>query len=274
MRKIERCIICNSENFQQYKNGKYGKDIYICMNCKLVFTNPQPELEELKERYNSDYYSYMISPEKKYRRTKLWQKRLSLVKNLASSGKILDVGCGDGSFLYYAKKEGYEVYGIEISEFAAKYAKEKYGLTVLNCTLESTDFKNNYFDVITFWHTLEHLNQPDLAIKKAHDLLKPEGFLVVAVPNINDIIGQKFFWLLHRQYHKLYTPESIEPHLYHFSSTTLKLLLMKCGFKKINIKCDFAQVDPYWRMIEKLSFYFSKLSCKDYYLAILTISQK
>lgn len=274
MQYINKCLLCGGNNFLLYKNGIYGKDIYICANCKLVFTNPQPIQEELLKKYGKEYYAHWITSEQQKRRIKLWKRRLNVVKKILPQGKLLDVGCGEGLFLYCAKQAGYDVWGVEISEFAVKYAKEKFKLNILNSTLENSNFSNNSFDIITFWHTLEHLPSPDITLKKAYQLLKPGGYLIAAVPNINDVIGQKFYRFIYGHYSPLYTSEAKEPHLYHFSSDTLKNFLKKCNFNSIKIKCDFAQVDPYWRIIEYISFYFSKALGKDFYLAILAIAQK
>ncbi len=274
MRNIGKCMICNGDKFTPYKNGVYGKYIYTCTECKLVFTNPQPEQNDLLKRYGNDYYTHWTSPKQQERRIKLWKRRFKIVKKLLPSVRLLDVGCGEGLFLYTAKQNGYDVYGIEVSEFAVKYAKEKFGLNINNTALENSDFPDNSFDIITFWHTVEHLSSPEITLKKAEQLLKPGGYLIIAVPNVDDVIGQEFYRFVNRQYFQIYTPDSKEPHLYHFSVDTLKLLLQKCNFKIIKIKTDFCQVDPYWRIIEYVSYYVSKMLRKKWYLAILAIAQK
>lgn len=274
MLEVSQCIICNGTDFIPYKNGLYGIHIYICTNCKLVFTNLQPDQNELLEKYGSDYYSHWITPKQQLRRQKLWQNRVKVVKRVMPSGKLLDVGCGEGLFLWCAKQSGYDVSGIEVSEFAVKYAEEKFGLSIYNTTLENSNFSDNSFDIITFWHTLEHLSHPEITLKKAYHLLKPGGHLFVAVPNIHDIIGQKFYRLINGYYFQIYTSDSKEPHLYHFSYITLKLLLEKNNFRVVRLGPDFCQVDPYWKIIEKISYYVSKLFGKDWYLSILAVARK
>lgn len=274
MRQIERCIICAGKDFIQYRAGLYGKDICACANCQLVFTNPQPDPGELLTKYGADYYAHWIRPEQRARRVKLWTRRVKVVKKVFPSGKLLDVGCGEGLFLDCAQRAGYEVAGLEVSEYAVKYAKKEFGLKIHQTSLENADFPGDAFDIITLWHTIEHLPSPDITLQKAYQLLKPGGYLIVAVPNIADVIGQGFYRLVQGHYFQIYTPAAKEPHLYHFSAATLKLLLEKCGFKVVVIGADFAQVDPSWRIIEQLSYLFSKISGKKAYLAILAVARK
>lgn len=274
MRQIETCLLCAGKDFLTYSQGIYGKDISICKNCQLVFTNPQPEPQELLPRYGADYYAAWVSPRQQSRREKLWAKRVALLKRVRPQGKLLDVGCGEGLFLHCAQRAGYEVSGVEISEFAVSYARKKYGLHIQQGSLEDACLPENAFDLITLWHTLEHLPAPDLTLRQAYQLLKRGGYLFAAVPNVANSVEQKFYRLLRGHYFPLYTAEAKEPHLWHFSGATLKLLLEKCNFKAVALGADFAQVDPRWRVVEYLAALFSKLFRQQAYSAILAVARK
>jgi 2-polyprenyl-3-methyl-5-hydroxy-6-metoxy-1,4-benzoquinol methylase len=267
-------MLCGGTDFVQYRAGIYGRDICACARCKLVFTNPQPEPGELLTRYGADYYAHWIKPEQRARRKKLWDRRVKVVKKVFPSGKLLDVGCGEGLFLHCAQKAGYEVAGLEISEFAVAYAKKEFELDIQQNCLENAEFPENSFDIVTLWHTLEHMPHPDITLRKAYQLLKPGGHLIVAVPNLDDIIGQGFYRLMQGHYCQFYTPDSKEPHLYHFTTASLKNLLAKCRFKISSIDADFCQIHPYWRVIEHISYLFSKISGRKAYLAILAVARK
>lgn len=187
MNKLNSCIICNNNKFSVYKNGTMGEDIWKCENCGLVFTNPRPDFNSLKGKYGQEYFSYWIRPDQQKRRIKLWERRLKLVKQIVPTGKLLDVGCGEGLFISRAQRAGYEVYGIEISTFGTNYAKEKLGLkNVYNCLLEEANFKKETFDIIIFWHVLEHLLYPNRTLEVAYSLLRPDGYVIIAVPNVED----------------------------------------------------------------------------------------
>jgi len=271
---MDKCLICGNDKFARYAGGVYGKDISVCGKCGLVFTDPQPEPVELLKRYGEGYYAHWISDRQRKAREKLWERRVKVVRKIRGSGKLLDVGCGEGLFLHTAQKHGYEVSGIEISEYAAKYARDKFGLEVRNTSLLESGFADNTFDIITLWHVLEHLPSPGKELEKARRLLKPGGCLIAAVPNVDDLLGQAFYKALKGKYFEIYSTDSKEPHLYHFSTTTLRRLLENSGFEIRKITADFAQVDPYMRIVEYVSYFAAKLVRRDIYLAILAVGRK
>lgn len=270
----EKCIVCASNNFRLYLAGAMGEEIFYCAGCGLVFTHPRPSRDELKKRYDESYYSYWITPLQQKRRVKLWMGRAKIIQQLKLKGQILDVGCGTGLFLHICQKMGYSVCGTEISSFAVEYCKKEYGISVDNTSLEDSRFKPESFDIITFWHVAEHLAWPQKVLEKARELLKSEGYLVIAVPNVESKISHNFYRLLRGIYCPLYTADSKEPHLFHFSTKTLKFLLEKCGFRVIRITADFAQVDPRWKVIERIAFGVSKITGKDWYDSILMVAKK
>lgn len=139
------------------------------------------------------------------------------------NGRILDVGCGSGEYLFVINQLGWDTYGLEINEKAAAYARSK-GLNVITGeTLDAAQLPSEYFDVVRFNHVLEHFPDPVGALRESYRILKSGGFLLITVPNVNsiemDLFG-KYCW-------QLVIPE----HLFHFSSDSLKKLLDKAGFR-------------------------------------------
>jgi 2-polyprenyl-3-methyl-5-hydroxy-6-metoxy-1,4-benzoquinol methylase len=271
---VPECLICDGTDFEQYAAGAYGRDIKLCRGCGLVVTDPRPDAAALNGHYDSEYYASWMMPEQRERRVRLWRRRVKVVKGVCPGGRLLDAGCGEGLFLHTANAAGYDGVGLEISEYAARYARERFGLDVRNASIEDAGFPEGSFDVITFWHVLEHLTSPLEALRKARALLKPGGRLLAAVPNVDDKLGQAFYKARNGKYFQIYTPGSREPHLYHFSTVTFRKLLEKAGFSVDRVTADFAQVDPYWRIIEWASFAASKLTGRDMYLAILAVGRK
>jgi SAM-dependent methyltransferase len=126
----------------------------------------------------------------------------------------LDVGCGTGSFLNDVQAfTGCQVYGVDISKTAAKTAKESYGLDILTGTIFESSFANGYFDVITAWSYLEHVNDPIQVMLKISSLLKPGGCLIMNTPNFDSlnskIFRDKWYHLDCPRHLYLYTPETI-----------------------------------------------------------------
>jgi predicted SAM-dependent methyltransferase len=89
-------------------------------------------------------------------------------------------------------------------------------------TWDDADFPDRSFDVVTFWHVFEHLSSPHQALQKVSRVLKPDGLLVIAVPDIAGLQARLF----KRNWFHLDVPR----HLFHFSLDTLSALLQQHGF--------------------------------------------
>jgi SAM-dependent methyltransferase len=135
---------------------------------------------------------------------------------------LLDVGCGNGSFLNNIQAlTGSQVYGVDVSKAAAHAAKEAFQLDIFTGTILDASFPDSYFDVITAWSYLEHLNAPARALLKIASLLKPGGCFIMNTPNF-DSLNSKLF--KDKWYH-LDCPR----HLYLYTPKTIAALLDNCG---------------------------------------------
>jgi SAM-dependent methyltransferase len=171
--------------------------------------------------YPPGYREYRAAIDEPSRR-RYQEDKLHKVQAHRQGGSLLDVGCADGLFLHLAQSAGWEVRGVEMAESSAAYARETYQLDVLPGDLRHANFPDQYFDVITFWHVLEHLHDPLGELHEAYRVLKPEGLLVVDVPNIASWQANFFG----ADWRALDVPR----HLYHFSPDTLKAMLARAGF--------------------------------------------
>ena len=139
------------------------------------------------------------------------------------NGKALDIGCGTGHFVLTLEKLGYEAYGIEPSEYAARIGKENFGLNIKTGTLLDHKFPDNYFHLITMNHVLEHLYNPVETLKEIKRILHPGGIVLIRTPNM-DSYGYKKF---KNNWGPLETPR----HLMLYSSKSLSTLAEITGLR-------------------------------------------
>lgn len=252
------CNLCGKNDFFKIDEEK-GFDIVCCNKCGLVYVNPrmsyQDYLVSLSKTYKELANEFItISKEKMDNQVlsdeefyALKQKEalrdLKYIQKKVKSGKLLDAGCGQGHFLYFAKKNGFVVKGIEASQ--THIPNEEFKIDYIN--KEFTDIGANEelknsgkYNVITFFDVIEHTRDPKLNLKHAYDLLDKGGLIVIRVPNINYIKIKQ--WLLNMFLkEKIYSNKNIinfgvyipETHLYNFSEKTMLKMLKQLGFKKI-----------------------------------------
>lgn len=210
----------DGEDFQVLKNDTY----------QMLVTYPVPA--NLHSYYKSDkYISHTNSRkslfDKVYQRVRKYtlQKKLSLITSFKSEGKrILDVGAGTGDFLSICKKNGWAITGIEPSANARAIAHKK------GISLEEDIYSLplNSFDIITLWHVLEHVENLQEYIVQLQKLLKPNGVLLIAVPNYKsfDAIHYKQFWAAY----------DVPRHLWHFSQFSIQKLFKEVDMNIVETK--------------------------------------
>jgi 2-polyprenyl-3-methyl-5-hydroxy-6-metoxy-1,4-benzoquinol methylase len=199
---------------------------------------PFPDIDMLAVHYDEDYYRDWINQQKN-KRIRMWEGRLKKLEKRRQGGLLLDVGCGDGAFLKLAQEKGWTVSGTEHSLYAADYVSKAHGIPVFCGEIISAGYPENFFDVVTMWHVLEHVTDPERYLREIHRILKPSGLLVIAVPNVNDYVMRFAYRFVKGKPLKLFSKNDREIHLYHFSDETLRNYLRKSGFKCLKISPDY-----------------------------------
>ena len=263
-----------------------------CLNpaCGLIWLDPMPLEEDIGKAY-INYYTHQDTNEDRNRlRTRLfrfvkegywakkygycndsvrgWNKLLGdliylhplrhaeidmMVRYLpAQSGRLLDIGCGNGKWLEFMQNLGWLVEGIDSDRFAVDIAKNK-GLPVHFGTLETQNYSDNHFDAITMNHVIEHVHQPFRLLLECKRVLKPAGSLVVVTPN-GESWGHSLFrsaWL------------HLDPprHLYVFSPRSLLRIAEKADFNNIAISTTIRWHDTIF--ISSKSIYYTGQYCRN-----------
>jgi 2-polyprenyl-3-methyl-5-hydroxy-6-metoxy-1,4-benzoquinol methylase len=201
-----------------------------CHDCGLCFTNPRPSPRTIG-RFYPDGYPPHRAPRLR-RRPPWWKQATHWLRRPRpeqrtfpphGQARLLDFGCGGGAFLDRMSKRGWQLTGLDSSAASVERVRDRLGLDVLCGTLPHPDLSPATFDLITMWHSLEHVHQPLQVLREAHRLLVPGGRLVVAVPNIDSL---PFRWFGHTWYGL-----DLPRHLTHFASWTLYLMLHRAGFR-------------------------------------------
>lgn len=222
--KYIRCNLCNADNTKLLFT-KNSMKIVRCVNCGLIYVNPQPSKEDIKKIYKNGYFngswqSDFLSEKKLY--TPRFKERLRQIIAFKTKGKLLDVGCAVGYFLEAARDDGWQAFGVEISSFAARYARDS-GFDVFTGTLEEANHPAQSFDVVTLWHVLEHMEDPLGCLLETHRILKKSGLVAIELPNI----GSRKFKKLRENWDQLKPHE----HLYYFTPGALTKMVKKARFK-------------------------------------------
>ncbi len=253
------CNLCGSSenrflfNAKDRLHGIGGSFSYVkCVNCGLVYMNPQITPEDIGKFYPVNYAPHQSKAGQRQQNIKKLEKKSKIqyltqnyFRKLNQNISLLDVGCGNGKFLNEIKTLfGCQVYGIDISAQASELAKKDFDLKVFVGTITQAPFSDNYFDVVTAWQYLEHVHNPLQTLKKICDLLKPNGICVISTPNI-DCINAKIF---KDRWYNADCPR----HLYLYSPATINNLLEKAGLVLTKIIYEPSSKN----IINSLQYYF------------------
>lgn len=243
----------NKKAFLKVKDHSVsGEEFELLYNSEFVFleTTPQPSLEKLPGYYKSeDYISHTDSRRNLFEmiyhlvKTRTLKRKLKIINTYSKNEKaLLDFGCGTGDFLKVAKQNKWKVFGIEPNDQARQIANSK--LDGLVFTPEQfLKFETERFDVITLWHVLEHVPDLNTHLALFKKLLKPNGTLIIAVPNYKSYDAKiyKSYWAAF----------DVPRHLWHFSRTAINKLM---ALNKMDVKKTYPMLFD--------AFYVSLLSEK------------
>jgi 2-polyprenyl-3-methyl-5-hydroxy-6-metoxy-1,4-benzoquinol methylase len=233
--RVTACSCGGSElgpPIRAFRLGETPFALRRCRRCGRMLLDPRPAAEALSSSYDDDYYG---AGERKFApaiegvvdwfREGRARQAAELVARTrgARKGAVLDIGCGSGQFLARLVRSGYECHGTELSPESGKRASAVPGLNLVFGALAPGSFAPGAFDLISIWHVLEHLPDPDFVLRLCHGWLREGGALMVAVPNAGSWQARLFAgaWF------------HLDPprHFHHFTRGSMELLLRDAGFR-------------------------------------------
>ena len=212
------------------RDGSALKSV-VCLGCGLVRSDPIPSEAELRSFYRSSYrscYKGVREPKLKHvaRAGKLAVARYRRISRyFQPGGRVLDIGCGGGEWLYLLKRTGIPAIGIEADPHYAGFARTMLGVDVQEASLCEASFSAESFPLITLFHVLEHLHNPVEALRQCLGWLRSGGHLVVEVPNL-------------ASHHQHPSTRFHRAHLHGFVPLTLALAGRKAGAHLVELKTD------------------------------------
>ncbi|MDA8244175.1 MAG: class I SAM-dependent methyltransferase [Elusimicrobia bacterium] len=209
-----------------------------CSSCGAVYLSPAPEGHELPDFYPERYYTrasggVRVTDDMLRGMEEGFRSRLRTLSALGPPGALLDIGCGDGHFIAFMRRHGWDVWGVEMSAAACDYAVTALrlpGERVIRGDILKAALPAGRFDLITLYDVLEHLPNPGAVLEVCRRLLKPGGKIFVQVPNIDSLGRRVFgpFWI----------HIDVPRHITHFDVKTLRRLFAGWDEVLISTKTD------------------------------------
>ena len=213
--RVNNCPCCKNLSRAKSIRDWNNIDYHFCKKCGSAYQDPRIIYE-----YEENYWGEITDPDGNIRdlskdrdfKIKNWYGESVPFVNKQKSGSILDVGAGLGFFLS-ALNDSWEKFAIEISDYATDQIKNKYDeVNVFNGNINDAPYGNDFFDIIMFYHVIEHLKDPQKELNKLYDILKPNGILIIGTPNVLSIAAKIFkgnFRLFGPGHMCLFTPQSL-----------------------------------------------------------------
>tara|TARA_Y100001970_G_scaffold284932_1_gene403377 strand:+ start:10081 stop:10932 length:852 start_codon:yes stop_codon:yes gene_type:complete len=222
--KLNKDIFLYSAEDKLVTNKKFN--IYCDLKTNIAWTDIGNEKDLSKYYYSNKYDSFKKKPLLLFEHLYFFAQYLmlrykwSIIKKLIPYKIIsLDVGSGIGGFAEFCLKRGVNQSIVENNLKALKICKKK-GLTTFS-SINKIPTKSR-FNIITFWHSLEHMINLNETLNKCYSLLDKNGFLVIAIPNINSFDS--------KYYKEKWAALDVPRHLWHFNRRGIEYLLNKKDF--------------------------------------------
>lgn len=176
------CFLCDGRSFER-KFERSGKSFWMCRGCELVFVHDiYPEFVTDTDHIG-ETFSFEKPRQADARKRKKFDRVLAGFEPYRKSGRLLEVGCGDGLFLAHARDRGWSVEGVDVLEPVVENARRVHGLDVKTGELADVGFADAAFDVVFTSEVIEHVVHPVPLLREVHRVLRPGGAAIFGTGN-------------------------------------------------------------------------------------------
>ena len=225
------CACCTSRDTLPHLPG-----LVQCRQCTHVWAPIDVSREKQTNLYNENYFKGAEYADYEAEASALRRNFRSRVRELAKllpqGAKLFEIGAAYGFFLLEARSR-FDVAGCDISEHAAAYARQKFGLPVQAGDYLTMDTPAP-LDAVCAWDVIEHLPHPDLFLEKAADDLKPGGVLALTTGDIGSITAR----IRGPRWRLIHPPT----HIHYFTRKSIATLLDHLGYSNPRF-----YYHPFWR---------------------------
>lgn len=204
-----------------------------CRSCELVFTDPQPNEDDIRTFYDGDYHSELRQPgasEKAF--GEKFDGYCEWLLRYANPGRSVDIGCATGLFVKKLQDRGFQAEGYEANALNAEWGRSHYGATIHIGLLNPRALQAGSYDLITLCDVLEHTVNPLEYLRGVRELLHPGGHAMVTFPHIWSIES-----LYYRSLSKLFGRDwlwetcRVPTHTWEFTPQTARRVFEQAGFR-------------------------------------------
>jgi SAM-dependent methyltransferase len=256
------CPICGPDPAQTLRYDFAPYRAVSCSDCGLVFISPRlTESAILKLYSDQEYYVSEVSGqgydeylEVQHNWVRTFTRRLERIEKYQKPGKVLDIGCGPGFFLEAAQAKGYDVYGLDPSDYIVKVAGEKFGEHIQKGVIETANYPADHFDLVVAFDTFEHIYHPLEWIAAARRVLrspdpaagKTGGLLAITTPDPTSLLAKASG--------KNWVSFKLPEHVFYWSPATIRRVLTD-GWEilEINHAGQYASLSFLFRRLLRLS---------------------
>lgn len=239
------CNLCGASDARVLFR-KNTTDFLQCRQCGLEWVHPLPDMAKMHELYSSPkYYStdnisqygYSDYVRNKHLYVNLFNRRLDEILRHTNGrrGLLLDVGCATGALLELARLRGWDVRGVDVSEYATRIAREYYSLEIFTGELAEAAYPDEHFDVVVMDDLIEHVADPSALVQESYRILRTGGLLTLNTPNRaglwHRLMGRR--WFHYKQ----------SEHTYFFSPGVISELLGRHGYHVLDIDSSSKIID-------------------------------